>query len=62
MTGILAVGFKKYGSHEKLKASPIRHLLEVYVKANSDESIRAEALEYFSQMEQSMLSWLQFSQ
>lgn len=49
--GILAVGFKKYGSYEKLEESPIKHLLEVYVKANADESIRKEALHYFSQME-----------
>ena len=27
--GILAVGFKKYGSYEKLEESPIKHLLEV---------------------------------
>ena len=51
--GVLAVGFNKYGSYETLQASPIKHLLEVYVKANQDESIKAEALSYFSQMEQS---------
>jgi arginyl-tRNA synthetase len=28
--GILAVGFKKYGSYDKLKSSPIKHLLEVF--------------------------------
>lgn len=49
--GILAVGFKKFGSYDKLKESPIRHLLEVYVKANADESIKIEALAYFTQME-----------
>jgi arginyl-tRNA synthetase len=27
--GILAVGFKKYGSYEELNRSPIKHLLEV---------------------------------
>jgi arginyl-tRNA synthetase len=49
--GILAVGFKKYGNYEMLKQSPIRHLLEVYVKANADESLKKEALSYFFQME-----------
>ena len=28
--GMLAVGFKKYGSYEKLKSFPIKHLLDVY--------------------------------
>jgi arginyl-tRNA synthetase len=51
--GILAVGFKKYGSYELLKTAPIKHLLDVYVKSNADESLKPEALEYFSQMEQS---------
>ncbi|CAF0949121.1 unnamed protein product [Brachionus calyciflorus] len=50
--GILAVGFEKYGSYEELNKSPIKHLLEVYVKANKDEELRNKALEYFSQMEQ----------
>lgn len=74
--GILAVGFKKYGSYEELNRSPIKHLLEVifhrksalykhtelnfkifwkvYVKANQDESLRSEALNYFARMEQSI--------
>ena len=49
--GILAVGFNKYGSMDELRASPIKHLLDVYVKANEDESLRTDALEYFSKME-----------
>lgn len=51
--GILAVGFKRYGSYEELEKSPIKHLLDVYVKANKDELIKQEALEYFSKMEES---------
>ena len=29
--GLLAVGFKKYGSYEKLTKSPIKHLLGIYL-------------------------------
>lgn len=49
--GILAVGFKKYGSYSELEKSPIKHLLDVYVKANQDEGIKTRALDYFSKME-----------
>lgn len=62
--GILAVGFKKYGSYAKLEEAPIKHLLAVYVKANSDPAIKSEALQYFSQMEaqdpQSLQMWSLF--
>ncbi|ODV63504.1 arginine--tRNA ligase [Ascoidea rubescens DSM 1968] len=34
--GLLAVGFEKYGSEEKLKLDPINHLFDVYVKINND--------------------------
>ncbi|KLO07650.1 arginyl-tRNA synthetase [Schizopora paradoxa] len=34
--GLLAVGFERYGSEEKLEANPIMHLFEVYVKINAD--------------------------
>ena len=47
----MAVGFKKYGDYEKLKSSPIKHLFDVYVKANNDDTIKDEALSYFCQME-----------
>jgi arginyl-tRNA synthetase len=64
--GILAVGFKKYGSFDKLKESPIKHLLDVYVKANNDPLIKSDALEYFSQMEandsESIQMWEQFKE
>ncbi len=42
--GILAVGFDKYGSEEKLKADPINHLFEVYVKINKDIEAENEQL------------------
>lgn len=34
--GVLAVGFKRYGSEEKLEADAINHLFEVYVRVNQD--------------------------
>lgn len=46
--GLLAVGFDRYGSEEKLQEDPIKHLYDVYVKINADatkeieEGIRAE--------------------
>eukprot|EP00834_Sanchytrium_tribonematis_P008620 NODE_1075_length_2323_cov_0.619604.p1 type:complete len:569 gc:universal NODE_1075_length_2323_cov_0.619604:1997-291(-) len=54
--GLLAIGFKKYGSEKDLKENPIQHLFEVYVKINkdatSDESIHEEARQYFKKMEE----------
>eukprot|EP01114_Cavostelium_apophysatum_P001475 TRINITY_DN11280_c0_g1_i1.p1 TRINITY_DN11280_c0_g1~~TRINITY_DN11280_c0_g1_i1.p1 ORF type:complete len:607 (-),score=163.36 TRINITY_DN11280_c0_g1_i1:918-2738(-) len=53
--GLLAVGFSKYGSEEKLIESPIKHLFEVYVAINKDKnedpSIDARARAYFKEME-----------
>jgi len=53
--GLLAVGFAKYGSKETLEASPISHLLDVYVKINADgekdESVHEQARLYFKKME-----------
>lgn len=64
--GILAVGFKKFGSYSELEKSPIKHLLDVYIKANQDETIRTKALNYFSQMENqdpdSLKMWTMFKQ
>ncbi|KFY69895.1 hypothetical protein V499_09647 [Pseudogymnoascus sp. VKM F-103] len=34
--GLLALGFEKYGNEEALKADPINHLYEIYVKINTD--------------------------
>ncbi|GAA5944220.1 hypothetical protein JCM1841_003037 [Sporobolomyces salmonicolor] len=53
--GILAVGFERYGSEEKLAEDAITHLYEVYVKINkdgeTDESIHDRAREFFVKME-----------
>ncbi|KAL7321066.1 arginyl-tRNA synthetase [Mucor circinelloides] len=53
--GLLAVGFAKYGSEEKLIADPIKHLYDVYVAINKDagedETIHDQARSYFKKME-----------
>ncbi|MFA5176322.1 MAG: arginine--tRNA ligase [Candidatus Nanoarchaeia archaeon] len=48
--GKLIVGYKKWGSAAKLKKNPIEHLLEVYVKANSEE-YEDEARAWFKKLE-----------
>ncbi|KAF9992902.1 hypothetical protein BGZ79_002506 [Entomortierella chlamydospora] len=53
--GLLAVGFERYGSEEKLLEDPIKHLFDVYVKINQDakenEAVHDEARAYFKKME-----------
>ena len=33
-TGLLAVGYEKFGSEEELLKDPIQHLFQIYVKIN----------------------------
>jgi arginyl-tRNA synthetase len=40
----LSVGYDRYGSEEKLKADPIQHLYEVYVKVNKVKAEENEKL------------------
>ncbi|KAG0086106.1 Arginyl-tRNA synthetase [Podila epicladia] len=53
--GLLAVGFERYGSEEKLLEDPIKHLFDVYVRVNQDakenEAVHDEARAYFKKME-----------
>ncbi|KAL0953310.1 hypothetical protein HGRIS_004558 [Hohenbuehelia grisea] len=53
--GMIAVGFDKYGSEEKLLANPCHHLYDVYVRINQDAledtSIKPQAAAYFKRME-----------
>ncbi|KAF9919399.1 hypothetical protein BX616_000010 [Lobosporangium transversale] len=53
--GLLAVGFERYGSEEKLLEDPIKHLFDVYVKINQDakenNAVHDEARAYFKKME-----------
>ncbi|ANB11171.1 arginine--tRNA ligase [Sugiyamaella lignohabitans] len=41
--GILAVGFKRYGSEQELESNPINHLFNVYVRINKDIEAEKEA-------------------
>ncbi|KAK5797059.1 hypothetical protein F5H01DRAFT_385393 [Linnemannia elongata] len=54
--GLLAVGFERYGSEEKLLEDPIKHLFDVYVRINVDakenEAVHDEARAYFKKMEE----------
>ena len=42
--GVLAQGFEKYGSEEELQKNPVKHLNEVYVKINLDNSAQLKPL------------------
>ncbi|KAK3052255.1 arginyl-tRNA synthetase [Extremus antarcticus] len=42
--GVLTQGFEKYGSEEELEKDPVKHLNEVYVKINQDNSKEQEPL------------------
>lgn len=54
--GLLAVGYRMYGSEEELKKAPEAHLYDVYVKINKalveDKSLLEEARDYFRKMEE----------
>ncbi|QPG76344.1 hypothetical protein FOA43_003731 [Brettanomyces nanus] len=43
--GVLALGFKKYGSDKELAENPIQHLFHVYVRINQDISAEKEEAE-----------------
>lgn len=53
--GLVAVGFEKYGSPEKLDKDGLRHLYDVYVKISAEEKTDQEvaraAKSYFKRME-----------
>lgn len=53
--GILAVGYLKYGSEEKLESDAIMHLYDVYVKiwkdGEEDPTVHDKAREFFKGME-----------
>lgn len=61
--GKLIVGFNKWGDEKKLKNNPINHLLEIYVKANSEE-YEQEARDEFKKLEngdeKNLLLWKKF--
>ncbi|XP_061479277.1 probable arginine--tRNA ligase, mitochondrial isoform X2 [Rhineura floridana] len=53
--GLLGAGFQQFGSEEKLKSNPLRHLFEVYVQVNKaseeEESIKKLAQNFFRKLE-----------
>lgn len=49
--GKLIVGYRRWGDEKKLKAEPIKHLLELYVKANAEE-YEQEARDEFRKLEE----------
>ncbi|KAI9489586.1 hypothetical protein BDB00DRAFT_842608 [Zychaea mexicana] len=53
-TGLLAVGFEKYGNEALLEKDPIHHLYDVYVKINKEltEDLDRQANAYFKRMEE----------
>ncbi|KAG0283708.1 Arginyl-tRNA synthetase [Linnemannia gamsii] len=54
-SGLMAVGFDKYGDRTKLHQDPIKHLYDVYVRINQDiittPGLDKLANQYFKQME-----------
>jgi arginyl-tRNA synthetase len=42
--GLLALAFENYGDEEALKADPINHLFDVYVKINKDLAVEKEQI------------------
>ncbi|KAF9433543.1 hypothetical protein BGZ76_009301 [Entomortierella beljakovae] len=54
--GLLAIGYERYGSEQKLLEDPIKHLFDVYVQINVDakenEAVHDEARAYFKKMEE----------
>jgi arginyl-tRNA synthetase len=49
--GKLTVGYRRWGDEKKLKSEPIKHLLELYVKANAEE-YEQEARDEFRKLEE----------
>jgi arginyl-tRNA synthetase len=53
---LIASGFKKYGSQEKLEENAIKHLFDIYVQvskdAENDPQVKVKAAEWFKRMEE----------
>lgn len=50
--GKLILGYKKWGDEKKLKDNPIHYLNELYIKVNSDESLKQDARDEFKKLEE----------
>jgi len=49
--GKIILGYKKFGSAEKLKKDPVKHLLEVYIRVNKKPELEQEARNWFKKLE-----------
>ena len=53
--GLIAVGYEKYGSNEKLQEDAIKHLFDIYVAINkdaeTDPTVKEAAAAWFKRME-----------
>ncbi|XP_072264721.1 probable arginine--tRNA ligase, mitochondrial [Pyxicephalus adspersus] len=66
--GLVGAGFSKYGCEEKLKANPLQHLFEVYVKVSAasekDEDMKQSAQDFMLRLEngnpQALSLWTHF--
>lgn len=61
--GKLLLGYEKWGSEKKLYANPMKHMLELYVKANN-KSYESKSREYLKKLEdknqESVMLWRVF--
>lgn len=68
--GLLALGWRRFGDEEKLKADPVQHLFDVYVEINKlaseegGDKIHDDAREFFKNMEEGkeeyLVEWRRF--
>ncbi|MDP3881562.1 MAG: arginine--tRNA ligase [Nanoarchaeota archaeon] len=50
--GKLITAYKKWGDKKKLQTAPIKHLQELYVRINQDESLEQESRDWFRKLEE----------
>ncbi|MSS75279.1 arginine--tRNA ligase [Candidatus Pacearchaeota archaeon] len=58
--GKLIVGYERWGDTKKLKADPITHLLDLYVKVSADPTLEDAARAAFAKLEQGDKKYLAF--
>ena len=61
--GKIIVGYKRFGNSKKLNKDPIKHMLEIYIKANKEE-FEQEGRDWFKKLEnknkESIQLWKKF--
>ena len=64
--GKLIIGYERWGDTKKLKADPITHLLDLYVKVSADPTLEDAARAAFAKLEQGdkkyLILWKQFKE